>query len=47
MLQTESWVPICLPGISPDGFLQLFCSFFDSKIGIEVIFRYNMFNNYN
>ena len=37
MLQTESWVPICLPGISAEGFLQLYCNFLDSKIGVVFI----------
>jgi len=27
----ESWVPICLPGISSEGFLQLYCNFVTSK----------------
>ena len=31
----ESWVPICLPGISSEGFLQLYCNFVTSnKFGI-------------
>ena len=31
----ESWVPICLPGISSEGFLQLYCNFVISdKFGI-------------
>ena len=31
----ESWVPICLPGISSEGFLQLYCNFVStSKFGI-------------
>ena len=31
----ESWVPICLPGISTEGFLQLYCNFIISeKFGI-------------
>ena len=31
----ESWVPICLPGISSEGFLQLYCNFVVSdKFGI-------------
>ena len=25
--ENESWVPLCLPGISADGFLQLYCNF--------------------
>ncbi|MCQ2821496.1 MAG: hypothetical protein MJ252_29920, partial [archaeon] len=31
---TESWVPLCLPGISPDGYLQLYCQFTEDKIGV-------------
>jgi hypothetical protein len=31
----ESWVPICLPGISSEGFLQLYCNFsITKKFGI-------------
>ena len=31
----ESWVPICLPGISSEGFLQLYCNFITTdKFGI-------------
>ena len=30
----ESWVPICLPGISEEGYLQLYCKFDDYGIGI-------------
>ena len=31
----ESWVPICLPGISSEGFLQLYCNFVSTnKFGI-------------
>ena len=31
----ESWVPICLPGISSEGFLQLYCNFVTTdKFGI-------------
>lgn len=25
--ENESWVPLCMPGISADGFLQLYCNF--------------------
>ena len=25
--ENESWVPLCLPGISADGFLQLYSNF--------------------
>ncbi len=31
---SESWVPICLPGISPEGYLQLYCNFTHEKLGI-------------
>ena len=30
----ESWVPICLPGISEEGYLQLYCKFDNFGIGI-------------
>ena len=31
----ESWVPLCLPGISSEGFLQLYCNFVTTnKFGI-------------
>ena len=34
----ESWVPICLPGISSEGFLQLYCNFVTTdKFGIIYI----------
>ena len=34
----ESWVPICLPGISSEGFLQLYCNFVTTnKFGILYI----------
>jgi hypothetical protein len=33
--QTESWVPICLPGISDLGYLQIYCNFFEENIGRE------------
>ena len=34
----ESWVPICLPGISSEGFLQLYCNFVTTdKFGIIFI----------
>ena len=32
--ETETWVPICLPGISNEGYLQLYCKFDDLGIGI-------------
>ena len=31
---SESWVPICLPGISAEGFLQLYCNFNHERLGI-------------
>ena len=31
---TESWIPICLPGISKEGYLQLYCKFDSYGIGI-------------
>ena len=35
MLRTqESYIPICLPGISDQGFLQLYCHFSEENIGI-------------
>jgi hypothetical protein len=35
MLRTqESYIPICLPGISEQGFLQLYCHFSEENIGI-------------
>ena len=35
---TESWVPICLPGISEEGFVQLYANFTtNKKIGIVYI----------
>ena len=33
---TESWVPICLPGISDRGYLQLYCNFFKVEGNIDV-----------
>ena len=32
--ETETWVPICLPGISNEGYLQLYCKFDILGIGI-------------
>ena len=32
--QTESWIPICLPGISTKGYLQLYCQFTKNQIGV-------------
>lgn len=34
---TESWVPFCMPGISEDGYLQLYCHFSDENIGVCMI----------
>jgi hypothetical protein len=34
---TESFVPICLPGISDAGYLQLYCKFFETNIGLVFI----------
>ena len=34
---SESWVPICLPGISAEGYLQLYCNFTHAKLGIIFI----------
>ena len=30
---SESWVPVCLPGISPDGFVYAYVYFFTKNIG--------------
>ncbi len=35
--QTESWVPICLPGISDSGYLQMYCNFIEEDIGLVYI----------
>ena len=38
---TESWVPICLPGISDLGYLQIYCNFFETNIGnINITLRH-------
>ena len=34
---TESWIPLCLPGISDAGLLQMYCNFFEPNIGIAFI----------
>lgn len=34
---TESWVPICLPGISDAGYLQLYSHFYEKDIGLVFI----------
>jgi hypothetical protein len=41
---TESWVPICLPGISDAGYLQLYCNFFEENLGIVFITQYQEHN---
>jgi len=35
--QTESWVPVCLPGISDCGFLQMYTNFFEPYLGIVFV----------
>ena len=35
--QTESWVPICLPGISDLGYIQIYCNFFETNLGVVFI----------
>jgi hypothetical protein len=35
--QTESWVPICLPGISDSGYLQLYVNFLEDNVGIVFV----------
>lgn len=43
---TESWVPICLPGIAPDGFVQLYSNFTTNEhLGIVYITE-NQDNSY-
>lgn len=32
--QAESWLPVCLPGISPEGYIQIYCHFTAENIGI-------------
>lgn len=34
---TESWVPICLPGISDCGYLQMYTNFFEANFGVVFI----------
>lgn len=34
---SESWIPVCLPGISPDGFVYAYIYFFTKNIGIVMI----------
>lgn len=34
---TESWIPICLPGISDSGYLQIYINFIEEDIGIVYI----------
>jgi hypothetical protein len=35
--QTESWVPICLPGISDCGYLQMYINFFEPEFGLVFV----------
>jgi actin-related protein 3 len=35
--QTESWLPICLTGISDAGYLQMYCNFFEPNFGVIFI----------
>lgn len=35
--QTESWVPICLPGISDCGYLQMYVNFFEPQFGLVFV----------
>lgn len=35
--QTESWVPVCLPGISSEGYIQIYCNFTAENIGVMLI----------
>jgi hypothetical protein len=37
---TESWIPICLPGISDAGYLQLYCNFYEKELAIVYITQY-------
>ena len=34
---SESWVPICLPGISPDGFVYAYVYFYTKNIGVVMV----------
>jgi len=34
---SENWIPICLPGISPDGFIYAYIYFFNKNVGIIMI----------
>lgn len=35
--QTESWLPICLTGISDAGYLQMYCNYFEPNFGVIFI----------
>ena len=35
--QQASWVPVCLPGISPDGFVYAYVYFHTKNIGLVTI----------
>lgn len=43
---TESWVPICLPGIAPDGFVQLYSNFTTNEHFGIVYITENQDNSY-
>lgn len=34
---SENWIPICLPGISPDGYIYAYIYFFTRNIGIIMV----------
>jgi hypothetical protein len=34
---SESWTPICLPGVSPDGFIYAYIYFYTKNIGIVAV----------
>lgn len=34
---SENWIPLCLPGISPDGFIYAYIYFFTKNVGIIMI----------
>ena len=40
LLNTESWVPICVPGISETGYLQMYCNFYqiEGNIPLGMVF---------
>lgn len=35
--QNENWIPICLPGISPDGFIYTYISFLTNEVAVVMI----------